>query len=518
MNIEVVPMQIGLGLGDGINILTGEPKTPLLQSIDPVTWSGDDAGGGLVPDDFTWNKSFLVETQESYTSTLDVAASANGSSWSEDGEAKVSASVQYLKSQSFADTEIGFLIGRTLMTSYSAPTHEQMTALQLPAAAKQLAASDPASFVDNYGTHVVVGFTYGGYFFGSLTIRAGSRHDKDRLHTALAVEINDFEMANGKFTTDFASTVKTMNSWYEATPDSTLFGSVQGTYPLDTIDQMQAFVDQHFEPNLKNSGAGEVLSAVCFAWDMFGDVHTIPGYTSQMLTLNIDETAMDLLKEESRRLDYALTTASDMQNTNCWIGPQGSYDLAQVKVRIANGKQAIIDLAQDLGQLQKITVDDVQQYLVSESCLQSLAELASGGTRLMAQYYLDGAFTPNTVSDPGEAGQWSGQAQPTVEPQPQPSLILTAQHGDGSMQLGYTYQLEPADPNDLDPATVSLQDQPPPLAQQVCLEAYLQGPKSKPTNGHAMDGTVSGQWSTASWDLHNYTFNKIGVSWGFAAD
>ena len=50
------------------------------------------------------------------------------------------------------------------------------------------------------------------------------------------------------------------------------------------------------------------------------------------------------------------------------------------------------------------------------------------------------------------------------------------------------------------------------------MQAYLQGPKSKPTNGSAFDGTVSGQWSTAVWALHNYTFNKIGVSWGFAAD
>jgi hypothetical protein len=505
MNIETVPFQLGMTLGMGINILDGEPKAPVLQAGEPRTFSGDESDGGLNPADYTWGRSFVVDTAQKYTSMLDVAATVSGSAWTEDGKVNLSSAVSYMRSHRFADSELSFVIARSVMTSYSAPTTEQLKALTLPESVKQLAASDPAAFLDQYGTHVILGFTYGGYFFGSLTIRAGSETDMSRVRGALSVEVNDFELATGKFTTDFASTVKSMNSWYSAEKDYCLMGASQGDAPLDTIDEMQSFLDTKFTAQLDNLGAGTQITALCYAWDELPDVHTIPGYTSGMLTLNIDEAVVDLLREESRGLEYALTTAQDMQATTSCVAAQGAADLQNVYVQIQASKAAIEDLSAT--QLSALSVDTAQQYLVSTGYLTQLHQIAQGRTSVYAQYYLDGAFSPNTTQDPGECGQWPAQRVfPTSSATP--AVITTAQHGDGMIELGYTYVLPPADPSDVD-----LTVQPPALNDQVTLKAYLAGPKTAPTSGDALAGDTVATWSSAKWT--KAPFNSVGVSWGW---
>src|SRR3954447_22239137 len=294
MNIEIVPNVEGLAIGMGVDILTGEAKAPVVTNPPIASFPGTDGSGGLVPSQFTWTTSSLVNSTSKYTEVIDAAASASGSAWTEDGKVSVSSSVDFLRAQKLADSPRSFLISRSLMTSYSAPTAAQLASITLPDAAKKLAPSDPAAFIDQYGTHVVLGATYGAYFYGSLNILTVTERDKTAVSSSLSTEISDFELANGKFTADFAATVKTMNRYYDAQPTSVLYGVDQGSYPLNTVDQMQDFLDNHFSAQLENHGAGQILSLLCFAWDLLPDVHTIPGYKSGMLALNIAPTVTSL--------------------------------------------------------------------------------------------------------------------------------------------------------------------------------------------------------------------------------
>src|SRR4051794_26432732 len=151
MNIEIVPNVEGLAIGMGVDILTGEAKAPVVTNPPIASFPGTDGSGGLVPSQFTWTTSSLVNSTSKYIEVIDAAASASGSAWTEDGKVSVSSSVDFLRSQKFADSRLSFLISRSLMTSYSAPTAAQLASITLPDAAKKLAASDPAAFIDQYG-------------------------------------------------------------------------------------------------------------------------------------------------------------------------------------------------------------------------------------------------------------------------------------------------------------------------------------------------------------------------------
>lgn len=130
---------------------------------------------------------------------------------------------------------------------------------------------------------------------------------------------------------------------------------------------------------------------------------------------------------------------------------------------------------------------DVEAYLVAESLLQSLTNIAGRQSTINYYYFLDDAFKSNTggVSD-------SVVIFPTTVPQ-QLQSVVSASHGDGNAVAGFYFWLDEHN--------------------QLNLQAYFQGPKSGSNLGQVITPSETGSSSTASWS-DKYPYDQITVSFG----
>ena len=137
---------------------------------------------------------------------------------------------------------------------------------------------------------------------------------------------------------------------------------------------------------------------------------------------------------------------------------------------------------------------------MSAQYLSDLQAIANGRAVIDWSLSLDGAFTPNTQSDPGSTLTGSVVAFPQVDGTA--TTVLAADHVDGTLYCGFQYQAVP----------VPVGTQPPTgLQNQVELLAHLQWGKD-PYNGAAVLGSQPNQPSQTHWE--KYTWDQITVSFG----
>ncbi len=275
------------------------------------------------------------------------------------------------------------------------------------------------------------------------------------------------------------------------------------TFSAGNIDTMQQYVDGTVPPPntgfVTQLGDGVRTIAVCQPWESLSCVTSLPGYKAGSLSPAIDQGVLQTLRNEYRRLDYAVQTALAMQdiNNNIFVSP-GSAQALQNDITALYEAQAKIQ-ALGFSDLQQLDQNSVQQYLVSTQYLSDLNQIASGRAEVGWIVQLDGAFKPNTQADPNLSKTGSNVVYPTSDGTP--TIVMQANHSDGTISVGFVYQFIP----------VATGQQPPTkLQDQVQLMSYIKF-NDDVYQGSAVTGSTN-EPSSTHWA--NYTWDHIGVWFG----
>ena len=434
-------------VGAGVNMLTGQTTTQVFSKLQTTTTSSPSLS----------QQQVCIQTSDDYASLLDVTGAAEGQAWTEGGQVTVSASTSFLREQKFNAQSLSFICHKSVTTVSELPSASTLETLQLPADVSSRIIKDPQGFLNAYGTHFIAGFVYGGSFVGSIQIEAVSESDLQTIKATFATEINDFDIGKAKIDASFKQNLQSAAQTHQYTINTGANGVNPPVYDDSTVDNIQDYMDNHFVTDL---GTGVPLMAVCYPGESLPCVMNLPGYTSGTLSPAIDLGALNMLRNEYRRLSYAVQTAVYMQNNNIFVSPASAKALQADLAALYQVQGQIAQL--DFSDLQKLDQNSVQQYLVSVQYLNDLNEIASSRAAVSWTLQLDGAFTPNTQGDPGRSQTGQTIASPTSAGTP--TFVVDANHGDGQLSVGFLYQLIP----------VATGQQPPTALQdQVQLTAYM---------------------------------------------
>ena len=480
MPLAYLPYVDGMDYGCGVNTLTGDPAPAVLLNVIPKS-------GSLGPGQLPQLKN--IENSDSYVSFLNVAANAEGSGWGDWGEATVKTSASFLRSQQINQHSVAFMCNSVVQTAIEALPGSAYSAITLMDGMAELIVQNPAKFLDQYGTHFIGAFTYGGSFTGSIKVQAISSRDFQDIQAKLNGSVVTVDGA-GSFSSTFQSTLQGFNGNHDVEAFALVNGDVR-PFTVDNAAQMQQQMED-LGQNLPN-GTGGRVTAICYPWESVEAITSLPNFVRGSLTPTVDTDAISELQDEHNRIAYALATAQTMLDNSDYAGPSAQQQVNQIQATLQAAKGAIVEMnVETLSTISSLDppppgMTQVSNYLVAESLLQDLSNIAGRKSTINYYYFLDDAFKSNTggVSD-------SVVIFPTTEPQ-QLQSVVTASHGDGNAVAGFYFWL---DGNN-----------------QLNLQAYFQGPKSGSNLGQVITPSETGSSSTASWS-DTYPYDQITVSFG----
>jgi hypothetical protein len=481
-SIENIPATSSLLIGTGINMVTGEAVATALTTL-KATKTSYPAGGPI--------STNCIQTEQTYSDLIDVLVSAEGSAWTEDGKFSVGASAQYIYSENFSEQTLAFTMYRYSIVEKEFPTDAQFAALQLPPAMAAQILNNPDDFLTAYGTHVVVGFLYGGAILCGVKVECVSVQDMTTVKAAFNLSINEFGEGNGSLDSNFQANLKSYQSSYTFTALANPVGVTPPTFDISDVSAMDDYINNQFEEQLSTGGIAMI--AICYPWEMLPCVKNLPNYKQGSLSPAIDPTVIPTLKDEYRLASYGLTTAKSMDSNACFVGQTARTALEADKVALYAAQGNIGNLT--FTQLQALNAATVTQYVVSEAYIVDLQEIAAGRAAVTWWAFLDSTFTPGNGALPGPTPPDSYFPTPDQTPQ----YVQSSNHGGPEAQLGFAYQLNQAKPG------TQLQD----LAQLTgVFNAWGTLFWGTPV------GTTPGGESVGCWDQHDYQDNRIKVSFG----
>jgi hypothetical protein len=481
---EQVPFVQGMKPGMGVNLVTGQVTTLVFPTLPTVVNSSPS---------FTEQED-CIQTSQDYASLIEVTGDAEGQAWTEGGEVTVNASTAFLRQLNYTAQALGFVCYRSSTTVSDLPTTATINGLQLPATVSDRILNDPEGFLADYGTHFIAGFVNGGSFIGSVQVQATSESELQSIQATLGVQIKEFDAGSGRIDSSFVQNLQEAAQTHKVSIKTGGNGVNPPQYDPSTVENMQDYMDNQFVTDL---GTGVPLVAVCFPWEALPCVMNLPGYVPGTLSPAIDQGVLSTLRNEYRRLDYAASTAENMQENNIFVSDASAQTLQSDLVAVNEAQSRIENLT--FAELQTLNQSDITPYLASTQYLADLAAIAAGRAEIAWSLGLDGAFTPNTQSDPGAIATGSVLASPGIDTM---TTVLQAQHGDGALTCGFVYSFVP----------VPVGSQPPSgLQNQVELVAQMTWGKHKYT-GTPVIGNQPGQASQTHWE--KYQYDQIGVWFG----
>jgi hypothetical protein len=482
---EQIPFVQGMKPGMGVNLVNGQTTALVFPSL--LT--------AITPNPSFIGHEVCIETAQSYSDLIEVTGSVEGQAWTDGGEVTVNASAKFLRSEKYNAQALGFVCYKSSTTISELPTAETLNALQLPAGLGERIVDDPAGFLEECGTHVIIGFLSGGSFIGSVQVRATSESDMQLIQSHLSVQVKEFTEGSGKIDASFTQNLQEIAQTHVVSINTSGVGVNPPQFDPSTIQNMQDYIDNNFVTDL---GTGVQLIAVCSPWEALPCVLSLPKFVPGSLSPAIDQGVLLTLRTEYRNLEYAAQTATSMQDTQSFVSP-GSAAALQNDLQAIYEAQGRID-GLTFVELQSLNASDVGAYVVSTQYLTDLESIANGRAVVDWSLSLDGAFTPNTQSDPGSTLTGSTVVYPQINGTA--TTVLGADHGDGTLECGFQYRVLP----------VPVGSQPPTgLQNQVELLAHLQWGKDAYA-GSAVLGSQPNQPSQTHWE--KYSWDQITVWFG----
>lgn len=482
---EQIPFVQGMKPGMGVNLVNGQTTALVFPSL---------------PTAVTPNPSFTapevcIETAQGYSDLIEASGSVEGQAWTEGGEVTVNATAKFLRSEKYNAQALGFVCYKSSTTIAELPTAETLGALQLPTGLGARIVSDPAGFLAEYGTHVIIGFLRGGSFVGSVQVRATSESDMQLIQSELSVQVKEFTEGSGRVDASFTQNLQEIAQTHVVSINTSGVGVNPPVFDPSNIQDMQDYIDNHFVTEL---GTGVHLVAVCSPWEALPCVLNLPNFVPGSLSPAIDQGVLRTLRTEYRNLEYAAQTATSMQGTQSFVSPGSAAALQTDLQGVFEAQGRIDDLT--FAELQSLNAGDVGAYVVSTQYLTDLQAIANGRAVVDWSLSLDGAFNPSTQSDPG--GTLTGSTVVFPQLDGTVTTVLGSDHGDGTLDCGFQYRVLP----------VPVGSQPPTgLQNQVELLAHLQWGKDAYTGAPVL-GSQPNQPSRTHWA--KYSWDQIAVWFG----
>ena len=488
-----VPFVQGMYLGMGVNMVDGNSTSTVFKEF-PATKS---------PQSNFNLYSACVQTAENYSSAVEALGGAEGQAWTEGGQVSVSTSAHFLRSLKVSQQSLTFLSYKMSTTQLEAPDSAALAALVLPPGVATQIVKDPEGFLAEYGTHVITQFIYGGSFLASMMVEASSQAELTEVATALSASVKDFE-ASGKVDASFMSNLASVAQSHKTTVQCTGNGVNPPSFEPTNVDAIQDYIDGtgQYQSNgfVDQLGGGTKIVAVCEPWENLQCVTQLEGYKSGSLSPSVDLGILDNLRYEYQRLDYALQTAKSMQATNCFVGSASANALSDDVTGVINAQGKIEGL--QFADLQQLSSTSLGQYIAATGYLTDLSAIASGRAGVAWTYGLDDAFKPNTQSAPNKSISGStATAFPVTDGSAH--TVATANHEDGTINLGYVYEYVTVPPGQ--PAPSSLQEQ---VQLQGHIEFVHTGGSKDVYVGDPVSGNETNQPSNAVWN--KYVYDHIG--------
>jgi hypothetical protein len=284
---------------------------------------------------------------------------------------RFSASVEFLSSISINELCLSLFVNSNVQTSIELLDLSHSTP-QVDPNALNLLKQNPAGFVQQYGTHFIGGFIYGGYFTGSLNLRTQEASQRDQLAVNLK-HTEDLWFANESSSAQFKADLENTQVQYELEAHATISGqpvTVNLADPDSLMNEVETFANQLNA----QQGQGVPLVAICYSWDVLpGVLQVLNGIDPKLrgvFQAPVNPFVALVLSQELARQAYLQNTVSVLLNSSTNLTEAQQSLLSQSNTDLINGMVKINSLqAEDLSLL---NLQSVQQYQIAETIRQKI--------------------------------------------------------------------------------------------------------------------------------------------------
>ena len=343
--------------------------------------------------------------------------SVSGLSWS------ATASVAYASANASTDTSMSYMALRDVR---SADIYLDITQATITADALTLLGgpNGPSNFINKYGTHCVIGVSYGGSFAGYIRLDTTSATHKESISASMSASATGFGV-KGSVNADFSNGLSQINTTYDLTSNSSLVGATADGFSRTDPDGM---LDAAQGMSLVNSAIagvrGAPVSFICVTWDQFSQIQQKLNDIGQPDALSLGSAlgALSELSAEYAALSYIIGTCRSMVTNGEFAIPAQRGLAARVMGGAVAGQHAI--QGQSMAQLQAMTSGAPQSLLISSQLNDHVQALSHNSLRVNVAWYTDEAFV-----------NWGQQSRPITIPMNTMPRIVSVDHNDGIANL-----------------------------------------------------------------------------------
>ncbi len=328
----------------------------------------------------------VIKSSADYNSFLSASASvsASGLSWS------ATASMSYASQNAATDTSMTYIALRDLR---SADVFMDLTKATIdPTALSILAgANGPANFIAKYGTHCVIGVSYGGSFTGYIRIDTSSAEHKEQVAAAMSVSVSGFGMG-GSVNAAFSTGLASISTNYSLTANASSLGlSVPGTNHSDPDGLLTAAQAATLVAN--GNVSGSAVAFICVTWDQFPEIQAALDKAGQSDALSLTTAMANLaqLSVEYQSLNYIFGTCRGMMTSGAFAIPAQRSIASKLMTAAAGGQHAIQSLS--MTQVQSMSQTNLQALLISNKLNIHLNPITHNAVLVSAYWYTDAAFS-----------------------------------------------------------------------------------------------------------------------------
>ena len=361
----------------------------------------------------------VVKSSSDFSDFLNAGGtvSVSGLTWS------ATASVAYASANASTDTSMSYMALRDVR---SADVYLDITRATISADALALLAgpNGPSNFINRYGTHCVIGVSYGGSFSGYIRLDTTSASHKESISASMSASASGFGV-KGSINADFSNGLNQINTTYDLTSNSSLVGaSAAGFSRTDPDGMLSAAQGITLVDNPTVGVKGAPVSFICVTWDQFSQIQQALNAIGQPNAFSLGSAlaALTQLSAEYAALNYVIGTCQAMINSGDFAIPAQRGLASRVMSGAVAGQHAI--QSQTLAQLQAMTSGAPQNLLISSQLNDHVQALSHNSLRINAAWYTDEAFV-----------NWGQHSRAINVPMNTMPSIISVDHHNGAANL-----------------------------------------------------------------------------------
>lgn len=363
----------------------------------------------------------VVKNSSDFSDFMNASAtvSASGLSWS------ATASVTYASQNASTDTSMSYMAVRDMRSS---DVYLDITKATISPAALEIlnGPNGPSQFIAKYGTHCVIGVSYGGSFSGYIRLNTSSATHKESVAASMAASASGFGI-KAAVNADFSNGLSEITTNYDLTCNSsTVGGTTTGFNRTDpdgmlTAAQNVTLVDN---PSAGSGVKGAPIAFICVTWDQFAQIQTALNHLGQPNALSLDAALGNLaqLSAEYSALTYVIGTCKSMITSGDFAIPAQRGIAGRLMTAAVAGQHAIQSLS--LSQVQTMSADTLQALLISARLAGHLQPLTHNALLLNVDWYTDAAFVA-----------WGDHRTTLSVPMNTMPSVISVDHHDGVAKL-----------------------------------------------------------------------------------